>query len=54
MLYVKKIFTKMTGRQLLRNFDFAVVNPMAPMKTWCSDMHLQKDMFVRVTERVYG
>jgi len=38
--------------QLLRNFDFVIVNPLTPMKTRCNGIFLQKDMFVRVVERV--
>ncbi|KAE9370992.1 cytochrome P450 [Stipitochalara longipes BDJ] len=37
--------------QLLRNFDFAIINPITPMKTRCNGIFLQKDMFVRVSER---
>jgi cytochrome P450 len=47
-----KSFMKLTPHQLLRNFDFAVLKPIAPMKTRCNGIYLQKDMFVRVTERV--
>jgi hypothetical protein len=47
-----KSFKKLTPRQLLRNFDFTVLNPIAPMKTRCNGIYLQKDIFVQVTERV--
>ncbi|KAA6412103.1 MAG: cytochrome p450 [Lasallia pustulata] len=41
--------------ELIRRFDFSLVNPIAPMKTRCNGIFLQWDMFVRVTELdVYG
>jgi len=38
--------------QLLRNFDFTVVDPMQPWKTHNVGLHIQSDMWMRITERV--
>jgi len=38
-------------RQLLRQFDFTINNPIVPIQTFCNGNHMQTDMFVRVTER---
>ncbi|KAE9370024.1 pisatin demethylase [Stipitochalara longipes BDJ] len=38
--------------QLLRNFDFAVVDPTQPWKTFNVGLHIQSDMWMRVTKRV--
>ncbi|KAI1454498.1 cytochrome P450 [Annulohypoxylon moriforme] len=37
--------------ELLRNFDFQLVDPKNPMKTVNINMFFQKDMWVKVTER---
>jgi cytochrome P450 len=37
--------------QLLRNFDWTVVNPTKPWTVVCSGIILHRDFFVRVTER---
>jgi hypothetical protein len=38
--------------QLLRNFDFAIVDPSQPWKTSNVGLFLQSDMWMRVTKRV--
>ncbi|KAL3425365.1 benzoate 4-monooxygenase cytochrome p450 [Phlyctema vagabunda] len=37
--------------ELFRRFDFALVNPSNPWKTSCAGIHIQSDLFVRVTKR---
>ncbi|KAI8630307.1 cytochrome P450 [Xylariaceae sp. FL1651] len=37
--------------ELLRNFEFQVVDPLNPVKSWNHNITFQKDMWVRVTER---
>jgi cytochrome P450 len=39
--------------QLLRRYDFTIVNPAQPLKTYNSGLFMQSDLFVRVT-RVEG
>ncbi|KAI2625846.1 cytochrome P450 [Hypoxylon sp. NC1633] len=38
--------------ELLRNFDFQLINPKKPMHSLNRNMFMQKDMLVKVTERV--
>ena len=37
--------------QLLRNFNFALTNPLKPFESICNGIHMQRYMWVRVTER---
>jgi cytochrome P450 len=34
--------------QMLRRFDFGLVNPVAPIKTKCHQIHIQERMFLRI------
>ncbi|PMD29002.1 pisatin demethylase [Hyaloscypha variabilis F] len=47
LMELNKIFV-----QLLRNFDFAVVDPTQPWKTYNVGLHMQSDMWMRVTKRI--
>jgi hypothetical protein len=36
--------------QLLRRFDFEIVNPSAPVKSYSAGIFIQSDMWCRVTK----
>lgn len=38
--------------ELLRRYDFGLVNPINTMKSRCHQLHVQKDMYLRAWERV--
>jgi hypothetical protein len=38
----------MTFHQLLRRFDFGLVDPVNPIRTKCHQIHIQDRMLVRV------
>lgn len=41
----------MTCKQLLRRFDFSLVDPTTPVKTYSAGIHIQSDLMVRVVRR---
>jgi hypothetical protein len=34
-----------------RNFDFAIINPTEPMQSTCNGIFVQKEIFLRVTDK---
>ncbi|KAI6092290.1 cytochrome P450 [Hypoxylon rubiginosum] len=40
--------------ELLRHFDFQLINPLKPMDSMNRNMYFQKDMWVKVTEREFS
>jgi len=38
--------------ELLRRYDFAIVNPSAPLKLWSAAFWVTNDFWLRVTRRV--
>lgn len=41
----------LTDAQLLRRFDFSLVDPTMPVKSYSAGIHIQSDLMVRVVRR---